>query len=64
MSDKDQRSAPTEADYREALYAAQRALVHASKQLRPGCEIVDDALAEVSRVLDIGRTEENEMVAT
>lgn len=60
----------------EALQAAQRALMHASKWLQgeyakgpetQGAKVqvlVNDALAEVSRVLDDGRDEANEQVAT
>jgi hypothetical protein len=57
-----------ENDYRQALRLAERALMHAEKlsasptwQVR---DLIQEARAEVSRVLDIGRDEANEMVAT
>lgn len=58
-----------ESEYRAALYDAQRALMHAEKWLhRPGEQkvrtLVGNALAEVSRVLDMGRDESREQGAT
>lgn len=58
-----------EQDYRQALMQAERALMHAAKWLDEGTPstvwaLVRDARAEASRVLDIGRDEANEMVAT
>lgn len=53
----------TQEELRTALYAAQRALLHASRRARLSddqAQLVDDALAEVSRVLDIGRDEASE----
>ena len=62
----------TEADYRTALYEAQRGLMYAAKWVH-GDEgsaadqakgVIEDALAEVNRVLDIGRDESREQIAT
>ena len=61
---------PTEAEYRSALYDAQRALMYAVKRITPEdysisqAEVVREALAEVNRVLDIGRDESREQIAT
>lgn len=60
------------AEYRSALQQAERALMHAQKALAPTTTsdvpavmvLVSEALHEVSRVLDIGRDEANEMTLT
>lgn len=69
-------TSPTDDDYRQALRVAERALMHASKWLQgeyakgpegPGAKVqilVNDARAEVSRILDVGRDEANEQIAT
>jgi hypothetical protein len=55
----------TEGQYRAALQMAERALMHASKKLTgPSQELAKIALAQVTGVLDIGRDEANEQVAT
>ena len=59
-----------ESEYRSALHDAQRALMYAVKRITPEdysisqAEVVRDALAEVNRVLDIGRDESREQIAT
>ena len=60
----------TEADYRTALYAAQRALMHANRWVPRSpapiavLDILATALKGVNNVLDIGRDEANEQTAT
>lgn len=56
-----------EHEYRHALQQAERALMHAQRCIdcSPAVgRLVKEARAEVSRVLDIGRDESNEMVLT
>lgn len=61
---------PSEAEYRKALYMAQGALMHAVHRITPEdysvcqAEILTEALAEVNRVLDVGRDESHEQIAT
>lgn len=64
---EDARRGPSESEYRQALYAAQRALLHAKKWLIGEAsinELLSEALVEVNRVLDVGRDGVDEMVAT